>query len=289
MTGTATEHSQTIAKYKEYVATSFVASVEPVVVDHADGSRVWDADGTEYIDCFAGIAVTNSGHRNPKVIEAAKAQMDKLVHAATYIYHVPVVADCAEKLAQISPGKLSKTFFGNSGAEGIETALRMAKAYTGKREIISLTHSFHGRTNATLAITGNMQRKTNGGPYMSGVAFAPAPYVYRNPFNTNDPEVVAEKCAEMVEWAINYQSSGDVAAFITEGLWGEGGIIVPPGATAPVPVQEQLQWGNPHGAGHVAGFGNPPTQFALDAARYQAARAVKVATRLTSTTPSSAA
>lgn len=228
MTAAATEHDQAIAKYKEYVATSFVASVEPVVVDRADGSRVWDADGTEYIDCFAGIAVTNSGHRNPKVIEAAKAQMDKLVHAATYIYHVPVVAECAEKLAQISPGKLSKTFFGNSGAEGIETALRMAKAYTGKREIISLTHSFHGRTNATLAITGNMQRKTNGGPYMSGVAFAPAPYVYRNPFNTTDPEVVAEKCAEMVEWAINYQSSGDVAAFITEGLWGEGGIIVPP-------------------------------------------------------------
>lgn len=228
MTRTATEHDAAIEKYQQYVATSFVASVEPVVVERGEGSRVWDADGTEYIDCFAGIAVTNAGHRNPKVIEAAKAQMDKLVHAATYIYHVPVVADCAEKLAQISPGKLSKTFFGNSGAEGIETALRMAKAFTGKREIISLTHSFHGRTNATLAITGNMQRKTNGGPYMSGVAFAPAPYVYRNPFNTTDPEVVAEKCAEMVEWAIAYQSSGDVAAFITEGLWGEGGIIVPP-------------------------------------------------------------
>ena len=265
MTGTATEHDQAIAKYQEYVATSFVASVEPVVVDRADGSRVWDADGTEYIDCFAGIAVTNSGHRNPKVIEAAKAQMDKLVHAATYIYHVPVVADCAEKLAQISPGKLSKTFFGNSGAEGIETALRMAKAYTGKREIISLTHSFHGRTNATLAITGNMQRKTNGGPYMSGVAFAPAPYVYRNPFNTNDPEVVAEKCAEMVEWAINYQSSGDVAAFITEGLWGEGGIIVPPQSY----FKRVKEVCDRHGILFIAdevqsGFGRTGKMFAID-------------------------
>lgn len=228
MSLTNAEHDAAIAKYQKYVATSFVASVEPVVVDHAEGSRVWDVDGTEYIDCFAGIAVTNSGHRNPRVVAAAKAQMDKLVHAATYIYHVPVVADCAEKIAGIAPGKLSKTFFGNSGAEGIETALRMARAYTGKHEIISLTHSFHGRTNATLAITGNKLRKTRGGPYMSGVSFAPAPYVYRNPFNTDDPEVVAEKCAEMVEWAINYQSSGDVAAFISEGLWGEGGIIVPP-------------------------------------------------------------
>ena len=228
MTAPGTEHDRAIEKYHRYVSTSFVAAIAPVVVERAEGSRVWDVDGTEYLDCFAGIAVNNAGHRHPKVIAAAKAQLDKLVHAATYIYHVPVVADCAEKIAGIAPGRLSKAFFGNSGAEGIETALRMAKAYTGKREIISLTHSFHGRTNATLAITGNMQRKTNGGPYMPGVAFAPCPYVYRNPFNTDDPEVVAEKCAEMVEWAIQYQSSGDVAAFITEGLWGEGGIIVPP-------------------------------------------------------------
>ncbi len=77
-------------------------------------------------------------------------------------------------------------------------------------------------------ITGNKARKTRGGPYMSGVSFAPAPYVYRNPFNTDDPEIVAERCAEMVEWAIQYQSSGDVAAFIAEPIMGEGGIIVPP-------------------------------------------------------------
>jgi 4-aminobutyrate aminotransferase len=162
------------------------------------------------------------------VIAAAKAQLDEVVHAATYIYHVPVVADAAKELARISPGALQKTLFGNSGAEGIETALRLAKAYTGKHEVISLTHAFHGRTNATLAITGNKARKTRGGPYMSGVSFAPAPYVYRNPFNTDDPEIVAERCAEMIEWAINYQSSGDVAAFIAEPIMGEGGIIVPP-------------------------------------------------------------
>ena len=124
-TTTAT-HDETIAKYKEYVTTSFVAAVEPVVVERAEGATIWDADGAEYIDCFAGIAVNNAGHRHPRVIDAVKAQLDKVVHAATYVYHVPVVADAAEKIAQIAPGKLSKTFFGNSGAEGIETAAQAA-------------------------------------------------------------------------------------------------------------------------------------------------------------------
>src|SRR3954471_5126615 len=96
-----TSHDATIAKYKEFVNTSFVAAVEPVVVERAEGARIWDADGTEYIDCFAGIAVNNAGHRHPKVVAAVKEQLDKVVHAATYIYHVPVVADAAEKIASI--------------------------------------------------------------------------------------------------------------------------------------------------------------------------------------------
>lgn len=218
----------TIEKYREYVCTSFVAAVEPVVVERASGATVYDTEGRAYIDCFGGIAVTNAGHCHPKVVAAAQAQAGKLVHAASYVYHVPVVADLAERLAQITPGRLKKTFFGNSGAEGIETALRMAKAYTGKNEFIALTHAFHGRTVGTLSVTGNMLRKKRGGPYLPGVAFAPAPYLYRNPFGTDDPEVLAQRCAEMVEWAIKYQTSGNVAAFIAEPVLGEGGIIVPP-------------------------------------------------------------
>jgi 4-aminobutyrate aminotransferase len=221
-------HDQTISRYKEYVTTSFVAALEPIVVDRAEGATIWDVDGTEYLDCFAGIAVNNAGHRHPKVIAAVEEQMQKVVHAASYIYHVPIVAEAAEKLANVSPGRLQKTFFANSGAEGIETAMRLAKAATGRREFISLTQSFHGRTYATLSITGNKARKSHGGPYMPGVVWAPMPYTYRNPFGTDDPEVVAARCADMIEWAIDYQSSGDIAAFISEAVWGEGGIIVPP-------------------------------------------------------------
>ncbi|MBA2276257.1 MAG: aspartate aminotransferase family protein [Chloroflexia bacterium] len=222
------DHDATVEKYRKYVNTSFVAAVEPIVVARAEGATIWDADGTEYLDCFAGISVANAGHRHPRVLAAVREQLERVVHAASYIYHVPVVADCAEKIAAIAPGELSKTFFGNSGAEGIETAMRLAKAYTGRHEFIALTHSFHGRSNATLSITGNKARKTRGGPYLPGIAFAPAPYVYRNPFGTDDPETVAERCAEMVEWAITCQTSGDVAAFIAEPVMGEGGILVPP-------------------------------------------------------------
>jgi hypothetical protein len=104
-------------QYRDYVM-GFVKRVGPVV-DHGEGATLWDVDGKEYIDCFAGISVTNAGHGNKKIIEAAKAQADKLVHACSYVYHVPAVGALAERLAEITPGKLQKTFFSNSGAEAL--------------------------------------------------------------------------------------------------------------------------------------------------------------------------
>ncbi|GCE03193.1 aspartate aminotransferase family protein [Dictyobacter aurantiacus] len=214
----------TVEKYQRYVNTSFVKSIEPVVVERAAGAEIFAADGRTYLDCFAGIAVVNAGHVHPRVAEAAKAQIDRLVHAASYIYYVPTTADLAEVLAKITPGALQKTFFCNSGAEAIEGALRMAKVATGKREVISLQMAFHGRTYATLSVTGNMARKTRGGPYMSGVAFAPAPYCYRCPLKL-EPENCGLACADAVEDVIRTQTSGDVAAFIVEPIMGEGGLI----------------------------------------------------------------
>src|SRR6478672_8405121 len=137
--------SDTIQKYKDYVMTGFMKSVVPMVIDKASGATVTDVNGRTYLDCFAGISVVNAGHCNPEVTSAAKAQIDKLVHCCSYVYHVPVVADLAEKMAEISPGRLKKTFFANSGAEAIEGALKLARLYTGKKEVISLEASFHGR------------------------------------------------------------------------------------------------------------------------------------------------
>lgn len=214
----------TIEQYARYVNTSFVKAVEPVVVARAAGAQVYGSDGRAYLDCFAGIAVVNAGHVHPRVAEAAKAQIDQLIHAASYVYYVPTVGDLAEVLARITPGALQKTFFCNSGAEAIEGALRLAKIATGKREILALQMAFHGRTYGTLSVTGNMGRKTRGGPYMPGVAFAPAPYCYRCPLKL-EPSSCGLACAEAVEDVIRTQTSGDVAAFLAEPVLGEAGII----------------------------------------------------------------
>ena len=220
--------SDTVQQYKDYVITSFMKAVQPVVVDSAEGCIIRDASGKEYLDCFAGISVVNAGHCNPKVIAAAKEQMDKLVHCASYIYYSPATGALAEKMAQIMPWPaLRKSFFANSGAEAIEGAMKVARLYSGKHEIISLQASFHGRTWGTLSITGNQGRKKRGGPYASGVSFAPAPYVYRSPW-PDDPKRCVEFWGQTLEDIIRFSTAGDVAAFIAEPVMGEGGIIVPP-------------------------------------------------------------
>lgn len=219
--------SDTIEKYKDYVMTGFVKSVAPIVVDHASGATITDINGREYLDCFAGISVVNAGHVNPQVAEAAKKQIDKLIHCSSYLYHVQPVADLAEKIARIAPKGLTKTFFGNGGAEAIEGALKLARLYTGKHEFISLQSSFHGRSFGALSITGNWARKKKGGPYATGVSFAPAPYAYRSLW-PNDPEECARQCAQVIDDIVKFATSNDVAAFIAEPVMGEGGIIVPP-------------------------------------------------------------
>lgn len=218
----------TIQKYKDYVMTGFLKSVAPLTITRASGATVTDISGREYLDCFAGISVVNAGHCNPEVLAAAKAQMDKLVHCSSYLYHVPVVADLAEKLAHVAPGKnLRRTFFGNGGAEAIEGALKLARLYTGKHEFISLHASFHGRSFGALSVTGNCGRKKKGGPYATGVAFAPAPYAYRSNW-AGDPEECARQCARAIDEVVRFATSNDVAAFIAEPVMGEGGILVPP-------------------------------------------------------------
>jgi len=256
--------SNTIQKYKDYVMTGFLKSVAPIAIERASGCTVWDENGREYLDCFSGISVVNAGHNNPRVIEAVKAQMDKLVHCSSYLYHVKPVADLAEKIAEIAPHGLSKTFFGNGGAEAIEGAMKLARLYTGKHEFISLHASFHGRSWGTLSITGNQGRKKRGGPYAPGIAFAPVPYAYRSLW-PDDPERVAGHCAKCLDDVIRFETSGDVAAFIAEPVLGEGGIIVPP-ANYFREIKEVL---DQHGILFVAdevqsGFGRTGKMFAIE-------------------------
>ncbi len=217
----------TAERYAKYLLPVAAKTTEPITIVSAAGRTMVDETGKKYLDCFSGISVVNAGHGHPKILAAAEAQMKQLVHACSYVYRVESVGALAEKLAEITPGRLQKSFFGNSGAEAIEGALRLAKQATGKRELVALGFSFHGRTLATLSITGNRARKKNNGPYLSGVAFGPTPYCYRCPFKLEYPTCDLA-CAHALKETLQTQTSGDVAAFIAEPVLGEGGILVPP-------------------------------------------------------------
>lgn len=256
--------SDTIQKYKNYVMTGFLKSVAPIVIERASGARVWDENDREYLDCFSGISVVNAGHNHPRVVAAAKAQLDKLVHCSSYLYHVKPVADLAEKMAEIAPRGLTKTFFGNGGAEAIEGAMKLARLYTGKREFIALQASFHGRSWGALSVTGNQGRKKRGGPYAPGISFVPAPYAYRSLW-PDDPQKSARHCAKCLEDVIRFETSGDVAAFLAEPVMGEGGIIVPPENY----FQEIKKILDQHGILFIAdevqsGFGRTGKMFAIE-------------------------
>jgi len=204
------------------------ASMEPIVIVEGKGATVKDIDGNQYIDCYAGISVVNSGHCHPKIVQAIKNQSEKLIHCCSYVYHNLPATDLSVKLADIAPKGLQKTFLGNSGAEANETAIKLAKKFTKKHEVIALECSFHGRSIGTLSVTGQSKRKRyDMGPYLSGVYFTPAPYCYRCPFEKEYPDCDL-LCARRLEDVINYHSSNNVAALIAEPILGEGGIIVPP-------------------------------------------------------------
>ena len=250
--------------YDEHMITSMVAGFEPVTVEQASGCVITDTEGREYLDCFSGIAVCNAGHGHPKIVDAAHRQLDKLIHCCTYVYYSPRAAELARKLAQISPGALQKSFFGNSGAEALEGAMRLAKQFTNRTELVCLTMSFHGRTVGTLSITGNYSRKKGGGPYLSGIAFAPAPYCYRCPLKLEYPQC-GVACAEFLEHVFRYQTAGGVAAFIAEPILAEGGIIIPP----PEYFKTAIEIVRDNGALFVAdevqsGFGRTGKLFAIE-------------------------
>lgn len=250
--------------YDEYLITSMVAGIEPIVVERASGCDVTGQDGKSYLDFYSGIAVTNAGHGHPKVVAAAKAQMDKLVHCCSYVYYNPRAGELGKRLAEVTPGSLQKSFLGNSGAEAVEGALRLAKQFTKRKEVVCLTMGFHGRTVGTLSVSGNRRVKKGTGPYLSGVAFAPAPYCYRCPFKSTYPGC-GLACAEFMDQVLQFQTSGDVAAFVAESVMGEGGIIVPPAEYFAIATRIVREEGALYIADEVqCGFGRTGKMFACE-------------------------
>ena len=166
----------TIEKYQKYVTTSFVAAVEPIVFDHASGATVVDADGKEYIDCFAGIAVTNAGHRNPKVIDAAKRRWTSSSTPAPHLPR-PVGGRAGRAAGRDHARRAAEDLLRQRRRRGHRGRHASGQGATPARsEFISLTHSVPRPHRRDPLDHRQLQRKTRGGPYLPGVAFAPAPY-----------------------------------------------------------------------------------------------------------------
>ena len=218
--------SDAVRKHKEFlfpaVATYYQ---EPLALVKGEGEHVWDDQGNEYLDCFGGVLTVSLGHANPRVNKAWIDQVNSITHTSTLYANQPQ-SDLAEKLAEISPGKLKKSFFTNSGTEADDTAVLAAKLATGNSEIVVLRHSYAGRSATALSSIGHSSWKPIASQ-VPGFVHAHAPYCYRCPFNAT-PDNCGLACANDVEELIRTTTTGEIAAFMSETILGVGGFIVPP-------------------------------------------------------------
>lgn len=200
-----------------------------IVVDHAEGSWLYDAEGNKYLDFTCGIGVTNTGHCHPKVVQAIRDQAGKLIFGQfNIVYHNPVV-ELIEELKPVVPEGLDTFFFSSSGAEAVEAAVKLAKHATGRPNVIVFNGSFHGRTHLTMGMTTSKTIYREGyGPLPSGIFVAPYPYSY---YYGWDDETTTEFAMKELKRVLKGQTKpSETAAIIIEPVLGEGGYVVPPQA-----------------------------------------------------------
>ncbi|MGQ4914622.1 MAG: acetyl ornithine aminotransferase family protein [Candidatus Asgardarchaeia archaeon] len=215
---------------EKYISSSFVRFY-PLVADHAKGCIVWDVDGNSYIDFNSGLVTMAVGHSHPRVVRAIEEQARKLIHFSNTDFYYEESVILAEKLTQITPGDFpKKIFFGNSGAEANEAALKIVRWHTRRPRIIAFIHAFHGRTYGAMSLTSSkpVQRKFFF-PLVPGVTHVPYPNCYRCPFKQEYPSCNLW-CVDFIKEEIlnTYIPPEEVGAFFFEPIQGEGGYVVPP-------------------------------------------------------------
>src|SRR3954452_595710 len=223
----STSPSDAVRKHKQYLfpAVSMYYQ-EPIALVKGEGHYVWDDTGRKYLDAFGGVLTVSVGHANPKVVGAIVEQVKRISHTSTLYANQPQ-SDLAEKLASIAPGNLKKSFFTSSGTEANETAMNAARHATGRMEIITLRHSYSGRSLQTLAGCGQSGWKKLP-TLVPGIHHGHAPYCYRCPFHAPGPHACGLECANDLEELIQTETGGEIAAFMAETVIGSGGFIVPP-------------------------------------------------------------
>jgi 4-aminobutyrate aminotransferase len=205
----------------------------PLVVKSGRGCRIEDVDGNEFLDFTSGIAVTSTGHCHPEVVKAIQDQAARLIHMSGTDFYYDLMPQVADRLSAIAPMPgPHRVYFGNSGAEAIECALKLARYHTGRQNIISFFGSFHGRTMGALSLTASKtQQKRRFGPFVPGVTHIPYPNVYRDGRKGKEAaDALGVACARFLEDKLfkTILPPEEVAAIFVEPIQGEGGYIVPP-------------------------------------------------------------
>jgi 4-aminobutyrate aminotransferase len=215
---------------KTYISPSYTRSY-PLVAKRGRGVVIEDVDGNEFFDFSAGIAVVSTGHCHPEVVAAIQKQAGELIHMSGTDFYYENMITLAEKLSAIAPMKgPHKIYYGNSGTEAIEAAIKLARYHTKRQNIIAFYGAFHGRTMGSLSLTASKpQQRRRFFPLMPGVTHVPYPYVYRRPDGT-DPVQYAMDCARFIEDRLFKTTlpPEEVAAIFVEPIQGEGGYVPAP-------------------------------------------------------------
>src|SRR5579863_292921 len=221
---------QIIERDKKVISPSYTRSY-PLVASRGEGSMVEDVDGNRFLDFNAGIAVVAAGHCHPKVVEAIQRQAACLIHMSGTDFYYQNMVDLAQRLAALTPGGVPRrVYFGNSGTEAIEAAIKLARYHTGRKQFVAFYGAFHGRTMGSLALTGSRsgQRKSFF-PVMPGVHHVPYADCYRCPYGKTVDSCSVE-CAQAIEDPLfrTVLPPEEVAAIVVEPIQGEGGYLIPP-------------------------------------------------------------
>ena len=203
----------------------------PLVVSRGEGAIVEDVDGNRFLDFNAGIAVAATGHCHPRVVEAIERQSRRLIHMSGTDFYYENMVELAEKLAALAPGGVQRrVYFGNSGTEAIEAAMKLARYHTGREKFIAFRGAFHGRTLGSLSLTASKAVQRRGfGPLVPGVFHAEFPDSYHRPAGMS-PEDHAMACVHVIERDLfrTVVPADEVAAIVVEPVQGEGGYLIPP-------------------------------------------------------------
>jgi 4-aminobutyrate aminotransferase len=223
--------AQAIIHRDEAVLSPSYTRGYPLVVARGEGVMIEDVDGNRFLDCNAGIAVVATGHCHPKVVAAIREQAGKLIHMSGTDFYYENMVELAEKLAALAPGGFAKRiYFGNSGTEAMEAALKMARYHTGRGQFVAFFGAFHGRTMGSLALTGSKAIQKKGFfPIMQGAHHVPYAYCYRCAYGKTRDSCSVE-CVKAIEDTLFRQTlpAEEVAAIVVEPVQGEGGYVVPP-------------------------------------------------------------